>query len=643
MMINTKKVPNRSLDKIEVDEDWGTGRVRQLGSTWNRIFAAVAVAFTLFYLYTAYFGIVSQESHRGIFWAVVTALALLVFKAHKKEKPRTYPPIYDMALAVVAAVAGFYFVYNFADFTTRTSSLEPFEMFLGLAATAVSIEATRRAIGWTLSIIAVAAIAYILLGPYMPGVIAHRGYSMERFVDSIYASFNGLFGVVTHIFATFVFLFIIFGVVLVKSGASQFLVDLPLALAGRFRGGPAKVAVAASAMMASVSGSAVANVMTTGHITIPLMKRNGFRREFAGAVEAAASVGGVITPPVMGAGAFLIAQFTQTSYTTVVLVSIVPALMYFWSVYWLIDLESVKKEIDAIPKAELPSARQVLAKGWFHLIPIVVIFTLIIMRYSPAFAAFWGIIAALVIGLIPYEGQRLTVRKLVTGLRDGVINSLSILSVVGCVGIVIGVVNLTGVGLRLSDMVVSASGGSLLIALILVTVISWVLGLGLGVTVSYIVVAIVAAPALTEMGLSVLVAHLIIFWVAQDANLTPPIALAAFAGASIAKSRPMATAFESWKLGRGLYIVPILMAYSPLVDGPFLDALPHAVMGFVAIYICCLGLGGYFFGDLNWGYRLILLTAGGLIIAPGLVLDGAGVLLFLIVLLIRRRAKVKNS
>ncbi|MFX0538358.1 TRAP transporter permease [Ornithinimicrobium sp. Y1847] len=594
------------------------------------------VAFSLFYIYTAIAGIVSQESHRAVFWGMATALAFVVFPMHKGEKHMTRPPWYDMVLVSVTLAAMAYFIYNYGVFANRTAQLTTAELALGLGAIVVSLEATRRALGWTLAVIALLAIAYILFGPHFPATFAHRGYSLERFVTSMYASFNGIFGIVTHVFATFVFLFILFGAILVRSGASQFLVDLPLAVAGRYRGGPAKVSVLASAVMASVSGSAVANVMTTGHITIPLMKKNGYRKEFAGGVEAAASTGGVIMPPVMGAGAFLVAQFTQTSYTTVVLVAIVPAIMYFWGVYCLVDIESLKRDLQAIPKEKLPSAGKVLKEGWFHFIPLIVIFSLILMRFSPAYAAFWGIISAIVIGFIPYQGQRLTIAKLFTGLRDGVLGALSVLVVVGSVGIVIGVVNLTGVALRLSDMVVALASGNLLIALVLVTLISWVLGLGLGVTVSYIVVAIVAAPALIEMGLTPLVAHLIIFWVAQDANLTPPIALAGFAGASIAGGRPMRTAYEGWMLGRGLYIVPLLMAYSPLVDGPFWDAVPVAVMGFFGIYVACLGLGGWWMGTLPFWLRGVFLVIGGLIIAPGFGSDAVGVAIFLVLFLWRR-------
>jgi TRAP transporter 4TM/12TM fusion protein len=373
-------------------------------------------------------------------------------------------------------------------------------------------------------------------------------------------------------------------------------------------------------------------VMTTGTFTIPLMRRVGYTKEFSGGVEAASSVGGQMLPPVMGAGAFLIAEFTGTPYTTIVLVSIVPALLYFFSVYLLVDFQALRRNLEGLPSSELPDWKVVLKQGWYYIIPLALLFTLVVMRYSPAFAGFWAIMAVIVIGvLVPYRGNRMGWRDVLDAMRTGALSSLTVGAVVGTIGIVIGIIDLTGLGLRFSDLIVDISGGNLLAALVLVTIVSWILGAGLTVTSSYIMVAILAAPALTEMGVSILVAHLIVFWVSQDANVTPPIALASFAAAGISGGKPMRTAWESWLLARGLYIVPFLMAYTALVDGPFADAVPVVISAVIGIYLLSAGMSGYLRRRTAWYEQWLLIVGGCLLIAPGMLTNAVGLVIGLAV------------
>ena len=339
----------------------------------------------------------------------------------------------------------------------------------------------------------------------------------------------------------------------------------------------------------------------------------------------------------MGAGAFVIAEFTRTPYMTIVLVSIVPALLYFLTVYFLVDFQALKQNLSGLKASELPRPWEIFKQGWFLLTPLVVIFVLILMRYSPAFAAFWGIVAGVAVGFIPYRGERTKIRDIATALADGAKNAASISGLIGTIGILIGVVSLTGLGLRLSDLVVSLSGGHLLIAIVLVTLASWVLGMGLTATSSYIVVAILAAPALQELGTSLIAAHLIIFWVSQDANVTPPVCISAFGAASIAGGDPMKTGWESWKLARGLYIVPLLMAYSPLVDGPWTAVVPVLVFALPGIYAMCAGLSGYLRRETTWWERAALLGSGVLLIAPEMISNVAGLVLLAAVWLWQRR------
>lgn len=626
-----------ATDSTELEE--GISRTRHLTGLAAKAVTVIAVVYSGYYLYTAQFGIQSPQAHRGWYWGFAGLLVFLLYpmRARRRSSGPDRIPIWDVALALVTMGVAAYFVLEYPEIVSRGGRLTDLELVLGTIAVVVSLEMTRRVVGSVLTALGLLAIGYSFFGREMPSFFAHAGYDGERFLSTMYGSYNGIFGPVADIFATYVFIFIIFGAFLQKSGAGQFFVDLPLAVAGTVRGGPAKVAIAVSALMGSVNGSVVANVMTTGSVTIPMMRRVGYTREFAGAVEASASVGGQVLPPVMGAGAFLIAEFTQTPYSTIMLVSIVPALLYFFAVYLAVDFESVKRNLRGVDPSELPDWRKVLKGGWYFVIPLVILFVLVVMRFSPAFAGFWATVSVVLIGvLFPYSGKRMGLREIVDAMRTGAVASLTVGAIVGTIGIVIGVVNLTGLGLRFSDLVVQASGGSLLIALILTTLASWVLGAGLTVTSSYIMVAVLVAPALTDLGLSVLVAHLIIFWVSQDANVTPPIALGAFAGASISGGSPMRTAAQAWLLARGLYIVPFLMAYSPLIDGPWQDAIPVVITALIGIYALMAGFAGYLRQPTSVVERSLLIVGGCLMIAPGWLTNGIGVALIAAVFVLQR-------
>jgi len=624
-------------DGIEV----AGSRVREFTGVMRWLVMGIAFSYSAYYLYTARFGITSPEAHRGYYWGFAGVLIFLLYPATKRGlvegKRHRINPL-DLVFAATFAGLALYFILRYQVVVNQGGFLLDYQYYMAWAAILLSLEATRRVVGLALPGIAVFFLFYAFYGPSFPGILAHRGLSQERVLSTMYTSFNGIFGPVAAIFATFVFLFIIFGAFLQKSGAGRFFIDLPFAIAGSARGGPAKVAVAVSALMGSVNGSAVANVMTTGSLTIPLMRRVGYTRNFAGGVEAAASTGGGILPPVMGAGAFLIAEFTGIPYVTIVLVSIVPAIMYFLAVYWLVDFEAVKKELKGLPKEDLPDWKQVLLRGWYFVIPLGVLFTLIIQRYSPSYAAFWSIVSIVVIGtLVPYEGKRMTPRDVFDAMVGAAVASLTVGGIVGTIGIIVGVINLSGLGLRFSGLIVTWSGGNLWLVLILVTLVSWLLGAGLTVTSSYIVVAILAAPALIEVGVPLLAAHLIIFWVSQDANVTPPIALAAFAGASISGGQPMRTGWEAWKLARGLYIVPVLMAFSPLVVGPFWEAVPVAITAVMGIYLLSAGMSGCLIRRTTLIEQLLLLAAGVLMIVPDLMVAGGGLLVGVAVWLYQRR------
>lgn len=610
------------------------GGARRLTGGSRRLVQVLGLLYGGYYITTAILGIQSPQAHRGVFVGGAAALIFLLYPV-RKGREQTSVPWFDILLAAASIGAAGYYVVNFASMVDRAGRPITADLIVGAIMIVLSLEVTRRTAGMTLTVIGLVAIVYPFVGPWMPGLFFNRQYSIDRFLGVQFMGFEGVFGLVANIFATFVLLFILFGAVLQRSGAAQFFIDLPFAIAGKYRGGPAKAAILVSAVMGSISGSAVANVMTTGVFTIPLMKRVGYRKEFAGGVETAASTGGQMLPPVMGAGAFIIAEFTRTPYATIVLVSIIPALLYFASVYFIVDFEALRKDLKGIASEELERPGKVLRQGWHLLLPIGVIFFLILSNRSPAFAAFWGIVTAVVVGAIPYRGKRMTPRDAAEAVWEGAAQSLPVAGVAGTIGVVLGTLGLTGLGLKFSSLVINASGGSLLLALVLVTLASWVLGAGLTATSSYVVVAILAAPALTELGLSLLVAHLIIFWVSQDANLTPPICIAAFAAASISGATPMSTGWQSWRLGRGLYYVPLLMAYSPLIGGTAAEVTQTALTALVGIYMFSAGSSRYLLRDANILETAALLIGGGLLIAPGWTTNGTGVALLLLVVVLQ--------
>jgi len=409
---------------------------------------------------------------------------------------------------------------------------------------------------------------YVFLGPHMPDLLVHKGYGLERVATTLFLTTEGIFGVPLGVAATYVFVFVLFGAFLEVSGGGSFFIDLAHALTGRLAGGPAKTSVIASGLMGSVSGSAVANVVATGAFTIPMMKRIGYRPEVAGAIEAAASTGGQLMPPVMGAGAFLMAEFTGTSYLTIIKIALVPALLYYFTLLTFVHFEARKAGMEGQPREALPRVGRVLRAGLHFVIPVAALVTALLLHTSPTMAGFVAVTSTWVASLVRARtrmGPARTLQALELGARNAIVVSVAC----AAAGIIVGVVGLTGQGLNFSSLVVSLSAGVKVLAVLLIGLASLVLGMGLPVTASYIVLATLAAPALLDLGVTLLVAHMIVFWYSQTANVTPPVSLAAFAGAGIAGARPLPTAMVACKLAAALYLVPMVMAYRPLLgNGP---------------------------------------------------------------------------
>lgn len=567
-----------------------------------KVVAVIGIGLSLFELYTA--GIIAMTAmrHRSVFLTSILVIAFLtrpLYKGARRDRLNGALCV-DLILVAMSVAVGAYIFIDLNGIFDRQGDWSQWDINVGIVLVLLVLEATRRVIGLNLTCIASGFLLFGYFGPYMPDILMHKGYSIERMATTLSLTTEGIFGLPTGVAATFVFIFILFGSFLEKTGAGNFFIDMAYSITGRFSGGPAKTAVVASGFMGSVAGSAIANVVATGSFTIPMMKKIGYKPHVAAAVEAAASTGGQLMPPIMGAGAFLMAEFTQTPYLEIIKIAFIPALLYFFSVILFVHLEAQKEGIWGQPKEVLPRLGKTIKKGIHFIIPVGILITVLVMNYSPMMAGFVAILAIYFTALLRKD-SRISITTLLKTLEQGARNAVVVGVACAAAGIIVGVVNLTGTGLRFSSLIVSLSQGNLLLALALVAFTSLLLGMGLPVTASYIVLVILAGPALMDLGLPLITAHMIVFWYSQDANITPPVALESFAASGIAGSSPMRTAFTSWKLAKGLYIIPIVMAYHPLLlNGTTGEVVQTVIFCAVAITAFVICLERYFLVPLIW-------------------------------------------
>ena len=619
----------------------------------------VAVGLSLFQLYSAGIQPLGLFYQRSIHLALIMMLAFLMFPAFGPTRKRGVVGWgLDLLFFAGAVLTGGYLVLNLDEIFSRAGFWNSTDILVACIATVTVLEASRRAVGFGMTVIGLLAIVYAFAGPrgelpwlgeWMPGILEHRGYTFDRVAGQLYLGQEGIFGLPLGVAATYIFIFVLFGAFLECTGAGKFFIDMAYAATGRQRGGPAKAAVLASAGMGSISGSAIANVVTTGAFTIPLMKRLGYKAKQAGGIEAAASTGGQIMPPLMGAGAFLIAEYTNTPYLDIVKVSILPAIMYFATVYLFVHIIALKQGMQGLPKDELPQMRQVMKEGWHFLLPLAVLVWLLAMSMSPMRVGYYAVVTMVAVAVIRYalwfffvaprQGQPVTasavkdtlragLAKLIEGLELGARNAVAVSMACAVAGIIVGIVGLTGLGLKFSSMMLAFSGGNILLALLMVLLASLVLGMGLPVTASYIVLIVLVGPALTqEFGIPLLVAHLVVFWYSQDSNVTPPIALAGFAGAAIAGSKPMETSFQAWKFAKGLYLIPLFMVFNPeiIMGGPVPVVIWNGVIAILALGAFAAALEGYLFTRMSWLPRLAITAAIIAVFYPNLLSEIAGV------------------
>lgn len=573
-------------------------------------------------------------------WMILPFAALLLpLDQWLSQRNHNSPTASDVILAAMTAGTVLYWISQFEVLNYRAGAENEVDMLISIVGLLLSLEICRRVLGWSITLIGVGMMAFALFGPYLPDILAHRGFRFERLATALFLTTNGVFGVMASVLATYVILFIFFGAFLQKSGAGKFFIDLPLALAGRSTGGPAKVAVISSALFGSVSGSAIANTVSSGAFTIPMMKRAGFKPHVAGAIEPAASIGGMFLPPIMGAGGFLMAELTGTPYSTIMILSIGPALLYFLSVYCMVHFEAKKHGLVGIQGEEIPHWKVVFKAGWYYALPLIIITVLLLSGRSAGNSAFWATLSCIAVSWVNKE-TRMGPKEIWDAVQVGARNTLIVGATIGVIGVIVGTISLTGMGLKFSDLIISMAGDSLFLALGLVALASLVLGMGVPVTAAYLIVAVLAVPALGEFGVAAIAAHMIVYWLSQDSNITPPVCVAAYAGAAIAGSDPWKTGWTSFKYAKMLYVMPLLFAYVPaiLLDGSVLEI----VVAFVSATLGTIAFGAFSMGYLRSKTRIhewLLLGAGTLLLYwPTLLTDVVGLLLVALVWWLQRES-----
>ncbi|MCC8058297.1 TRAP transporter permease [Cloacibacillus sp.] len=636
---------NAKIDLEDLMRKYDTeARFRALTGWQGQMVALLAVAMSCFHFYTSGFGLLLAQMQGAVHLAFTLALVFLLYPATSKQSKTSGIPFYDFILAALGVASALYLVFFFNDLVTRAGLPTTTDLVMGFILIATLLEATRRISNPVLPCLAIIALLYCYFGRYMPQMLAHRGFSVARIVNHMYLGTEGIFGTPLEVSSTFVFMFILFGAVLEKTGLGKFIIDLSMALAGWSTGGPAKVAIVSSGLMGTVSGSSVANVCTTGMFTIPLMKSVGYEPHFAGAVEAVASTGGQIMPPVMGAGAFIMAQFLGMPYIQVAVAAIVPALLYYFAVMVQVHFEACRLGLKGIPWSQLPPIWPLLKSKGFLLIPLIAIIYFLLAGYTPLKAAFNGILVSFVLSWLNKE-TRLTPVRIYEAFQAGARGAIGVACACATVGMVVGMGTLTGLALRIAGAIVTAAGGSKILTLIFTMCASIILGTGLPTTANFIVTSTMAAPALFQLGVPTMAAYMFVFYFGIAADLTPPVALAAYAGSGIAGSDPMKTGVTAFKLALAGFLVPYVYVYNPMLL--FIDVVPMVMVqaictALIGVFLLAMFSIGFFKAHLAWYMRILAFGGAIGLLIPGTTSDLAG-LAVLAVIYIVQTAKAKRN
>ena len=581
----------------------------------------LSLSLSVYHIYVAYAGSLEAHAFRSTHLAFVMTLCFLLRPLGRKKwtDPRNAWFLLDMLLVLLTVGVQVYTLWDLEAFIFRRGDLVGLDLWAGTIMLVLLLEATRRAVGWAMVIILTFFLVQTSFSDYFFSIFYGPPTSWFSIIDYIFMRENGIYSIPLMVMATYIFLFILFGAILVRSGAGRFFINVAMSLTGSKVGGPAKASVVASCLMASVSGSAVANVVTTGSFTIPLMKRIGYRDYFAGAVEACASSGGQIMPPVMGAAAFIIAEFLNIPYMKVAMAGLIPALIYFFSIFVMVHFEARKRNLPTITPEELPVFKEEVMRGGHLFLSIVVIVVLMVIGYTPMFAAFWAIISILVLSSLRKE-TRMTPVGILSALEEGARLAVPVSIACAAAGVIIGCVFVSGLGLKFTNVIVSLSGGNLWIALVLTMIASLILGMGLTTTAVYITLAALVIPALVQMGVEPISAHLFAFYFGLVSAITPPVALASFAAAGIAGSNPMQTGVHSFRLGIAKYVLPFVFVFTPgmLFVGNWHQIVLAIIGGFAGIYALTITTEGWLLDKVGWPVRILMAICALLFFTPGL-------------------------
>jgi len=638
-----EEVSKEEVDKILRKYDKGSD-FRVFSGNLNKIISIILLCFSLFQLYTAIFLGMEPMILRSIHLAFGLSLIFLLYPASKKWPKDKLHPL-DVITALIAVIVCFYVVVFYKDLVYRAGRITTTDMVIGLMAVFLVLEAARRVIGLPMVIISILFIAYAFLGPYIPGKLAHRGVSLNNFAQHIFFTTEGIMGLPIGVSSTFIFMFLLFGAYLEKTGMGEFFINLANSISGSSPGGPAKVAVISSGCMGTLSGSSVANVVGTGSFTIPMMKRLGYKNEFSGAVEATASTGGQLMPPIMGAAAFLMAEITNTPYFTIIKAAAVPALLYYFGVWVGVHFEAKKLNLTGMSKDQIPKISHVMKTRGHLIIPIISVMYLLIQGFSPIRAALGAIVTTLICSAFKKD-TRMSFNDIVDGLIKGAKSALTVVSACACAGIIIGVVTQTGLGLKMGSVIVGMANGNLFLTLFFTMITSLILGIGVPTTANYVITSTIAAPALLLLGVDVIPAHMFVFYFGIIADVTPPVCLAAVAASGIAKSEPMRTGVQATRLAIAAFLIPYIFVHSPRIlminTTPLLLAF-DIVTALVGITCIAIALTGFFKTHMSIIEKVLFIAGGILLVLTKVHFVVIGAVLVALAYTIQKRKEQKIS
>lgn len=617
---------------------------REMSGLWGYIINGICILFAAFQLYTATFGILDAHLQRAIHLTFGFLLIFLLYPTRQSWSKTKMNPI-DVLFALAGACSAMYIVYNYNELVLRAGMNTETDFIVALIGTVLVFEAARRVVGWPMIIVAFVFLLYAFFGPYVPGIMAHRGVGLEEMFNHLFFTTEGIFGTPMGVSSTFIYLFILFGAYLEATGLGKFFIDLANAIAGWAAGGPAKVAVLSSGLMGTVSGSSVGNVAGTGSFTIPMMKKLGYRPAFAGAVEAAASTGGQLMPPVMGAAAFLMAEFVGVPYFDVVKAAVIPAMLYYIGVWLGVHYEAKKFGLKGTPRDQLPKFKDLFLEKGHLAIPLIVIIYLLVSGYTPMRAALAAIALSIICACLR-KSTRISFKQVIQGLIDGSKGVLGVLIACATAGIIIGVVTKTGVGLKVATALLDLAGGKLLPAMFFTMITSLILGMGVPTTANYVITSTIAAPALIQMQVPVLAAHMFAFYFGIVADVTPPVALAAYAGAGIAGANPMRCGVIAAKLAIAAFIVPYIFVLAPellMINATAFTITYSALTAIIGMWGVSMAMIGFCQNLLNLPRRLAFLVGGICMIIPGTLTDGIGIALIIATFFWQKTNKIKGA